>query len=473
MLWRPTYHKRIAQLADGLTTAASFVMAYFIWHWFRITTGISRPFRVSKNELWIILVFSIIWIIIFAKQKAYSYQMFIFIKKEIKIVIKTTFVGVFLFFAAFFIFRFGYIPRSYIGIFAFTNFVSLSLEKLILFYISNVLRKRGKNRKKILVVGTGNRARNFIETIEKNLSWGLDIVGLISGDKSKLGMDFFGCKVIGSNDEIENVLHQNPVDEVIICVSTKRFDQIRDILECCEREGVQVRLNSDFFGKIAKRVRVDNIYGLPIISFITTPDNEWALYIKRLMDILLSGLLLIILSPLFFIIAILIRITSKGPIFYEWNVVGLNKKPFKSWKFRTMVPNADQMKSDLQDYNIMKGPVFKLKNDPRVTKIGIILRKYSLDELPQLWSVLKGDMSLVGPRPAGPPELERYESWHRRKLSIKPGITCLWQISGRNEINDFDEWVKLDFEYIENCSLWLDLKILLKTIPAVLTGTGI
>lgn len=473
MLWRPTYHKRIAQLVDGLTTAASFVVAYFIWNWFRITTSISNPIPVTWDESWKILGLSIIWVIIFTKQKAYSYLRFTSIKKEFKIVAKTTFFGVFILFAAFFLFRLGYIPRSYIVIFALVNFISLSLEKLILFYAVKVFRKKGKNRKKIVVVGTGNRAKNFIETVEKNLGWGLDIIGLISGDKSKVGMDFYGCEVIGRNDEIEKILHQNPVDEVIICVSTKRFDQIRDILECCEREGVQVRLNSDFFGKIAKKVKVDHIHGLPIISFITVPDNEWALYIKRLLDIFISGFLLVVFSPLFLIITLLVRFTSKGSIFYQWNVVGLNKKPFKSWKFRTMVPNADQIKSDLKDYNIMKGPVFKLKNDPRITKIGKILRKYSLDELPQLWSVLKGDMSLVGPRPAGPHELERYKSWHRRKLSIKPGITCLWQISGRNEISDFNDWVRLDVEYIENWSLPLDLKILLKTIPAVFRGTGV
>jgi lipopolysaccharide/colanic/teichoic acid biosynthesis glycosyltransferase len=191
------------------------------------------------------------------------------------------------------------------------------------------------------------------------------------------------------------------------------------------------------------------------------------------MDIFISGLLLILFFPLFLVISILIKTTSKGPIFYQWNVVGLNKKPFKSWKFRTMISNADEIKPDLAAFNIMKGPVFKLNNDPRITSIGGFLRKFSLDELPQLLSVLKGDMSLVGPRPAGPHELERYESWHRRKLSIKPGITCLWQVSGRNFINIFDEWVKLDLKYIENWSLWLDIKILLRTILAVIKGTGV
>jgi exopolysaccharide biosynthesis polyprenyl glycosylphosphotransferase len=473
MLWRPAYHRRLAQLADGLTTAASFIFAYFLWNWFRLASGISKPIVLTWNETWEILGFSIIWVVIFTKQNAYSYQRFTSLKKEFVIALKTTIFGAFILFASFFLFRFGYIPRSYIAFFALTNFCMLSIEKIFIFYVAKTLREKGRNRKKILIVGTGKRARNFIETVEKNLGWGLDIVGLITGDKLKVGMDLYGHRVIGNNEEIEPILHQNTIDEVIICVSTKRFDQIRNVLEVCEREGVQVRLNSNFFGKIAKKVIVDHIYGIPIISFITTPDNEFGLYIKRLMDILISALLMIILSPLFLVIALLIKMTSQGPIFYQWNVVGLNKKPFKSLKFRTMIPNADAIKSDLAVFNIMKGPVFKLKRDPRITSIGNILRKFSLDELPQLWSVFKGDMSLVGPRPAGPLELKKYESWHRRKLSIKPGITCLWQISGRNEINDFNEWVKLDLEYIENWSLSLDLKILLKTIPAVLRGTGI
>jgi len=262
------------------------------------------------------------------------------------------------------------------------------------------------------------------------------------------------------------------VDEVIICASGKELSQVEEILETCEREGVQVRINSDFFGRLVKKVTVDEVYGLPIISFINIPDNEWAFYLKRLLDIFLSGILLIILSPFFIVIGILIKLTSEGPVFYEWNVVGFNKKPFRSWKFRTMVKDADTKKESLIALNEMKGPVFKIKNDPRITGVGRFLRKFSLDELPQLWSVFKGDMSLVGPRPAGPHELIRYESWHRRKLSIKPGITCLWQANGRNRISDFGEWVKLDLQYIDNWSLWLDLKILAKTAWVVLKGTG-
>jgi len=194
--------------------------------------------------------------------------------------------------------------------------------------------------------------------------------------------------------------------------------------------------------------------------------------LKRVFDIFTSALLLIFLLPVMMLIAILVKITSKGSVFYKWNVIGKNGKPFTSYKYRTMIIGADSLKSELLDSNEMTGPVFKISNDPRVTKLGKFLRIYSLDELPQLYTVLKGDMSLVGPRPAGPHEWIHYEDWQKRKLSITPGITCLWQVNGRNDISNFDEWVQMDLEYIDNWSLGLDFKILLKTIPTVLKGTG-
>ena len=195
--------------------------------------------------------------------------------------------------------------------------------------------------------------------------------------------------------------------------------------------------------------------------------------LKRTIDIIGSGMGLVILSPLLLVIAIAIKLTSpEGPVLYRWKVVGMGGRYFTGYKFRTMVPNADEIKKELLAQNEMKGPVFKMTHDPRITPVGRFLRKYSLDELPQLWSVLKGDMSLVGPRPPLQTEWVHFEDWQRRKLSVKPGMTCLWQISGRNDIDDFDEWVKLDLEYIDNWSLWLDFKILLLTIPAAIKGTG-
>lgn len=210
---------------------------------------------------------------------------------------------------------------------------------------------------------------------------------------------------------------------------------------------------------------------------ICGPDkSRWSvrfqLIAKRLMDIVVSLVALILLSPLFLAIAILIKVTSKGPVFYRWKVIGKDCKPFTSWKFRTMVPDADEQKEKLRKANEMVGPVFKIRDDPRVTPVGRFLRRYSLDELPQLLSVLMGQMSLVGPRPCLQSEFPHFSKWHKQKFAVKSGITCLWQVSGRNEINDFDMWVKMDLEYIEHWSLWLDIKILLKTIPAVLSGRG-
>ena len=193
---------------------------------------------------------------------------------------------------------------------------------------------------------------------------------------------------------------------------------------------------------------------------------------KRILDLFCTFLLLIIFIPIFTVITILIKITSKGPVLYEWNVIGKNGIPFKSWKFRTMVPDADKIKISLSDKNEMIGPVFKIKNDPRITKIGKFLRKYSLDESVQFISILKGDMSLVGPRPAGPIEIKNYKEWQKRRLSVVPGLSGPWQDSGRNKIKHFDDWVRLDLEYIDNWSIWLDIKILFKTIPAAFKGTG-
>jgi len=194
--------------------------------------------------------------------------------------------------------------------------------------------------------------------------------------------------------------------------------------------------------------------------------------IKRALDILCASFFLMALSPLLLIIGLMVKLTSPGPIFYHWNVIGRGGRPFRGYKFRTMVQNADEIKEKLWQKNEMIGPVFKMKSDPRITPLGRFLRKYSLDELPQFWSVLKGDMSLVGPRPAGPKEWVKYEPWQRRKLSVTPGLSCLWQINGRNSITNFNEWVRLDLEYIDNWSLWQDIKIIFRTFPAVVSGRG-
>jgi exopolysaccharide biosynthesis polyprenyl glycosylphosphotransferase len=472
MLWRPAYHKRLAQLADVLTTGASFVLAYFAWQLFRIKTNISLPIDLNIYSYWIVFGMSLAWVFFFSVQEAYAYQRFTSLPKEFWIVARTTAGGVVFFMLANFLLRFGYIPRTFVLIFMGVNFACLCLEKVALFHVAKSIRKKGIGRKKVLVVGAGKEAGTFLEVVEHNIGWGIDIVGIV------LNSDLEAChpeltgKILGPTSQLESIMHAHVIDEIIICNSADDLMSFGQILECGNREGVQVRLYSNEMSRFAKKIRVDSIYGMNIISFINVPDDEFRLYVKRAMDIAISGALLVLLSPVFILISIMIKINSKGKVFYRWDVIGLNKKPFTSWKFRTMVPNADDLKDELLSKNEMTGPVFKIKEDPRITKVGKVLRKFSFDELPQLWSVFKGDMSLVGPRPAGPHELARYESWHRKKLSIKPGITCIWQASGRNEINDFDDWVRMDLAYIDNWTLGLDIKIIIKTIFTVLRGTG-
>ncbi len=275
--------------------------------------------------------------------------------------------------------------------------------------------------------------------------------------------------------QLVQMLHEHSVNGVIISARHIYFEQVETAIKTCELEGVEAWLVADFFGTQISRARFDELFGYPLLVFSTTPATSWQSITKQLMDFLGSLLLLMMLTviPVIPLIALAIKLTSPGPVFFRQQRSGLNGSPFTLYKFRTMVTNAEQFKHELEAMNEMTGPVFKVTNDPRVTPIGKFLRKYSLDELPQLFNVLRTEMSLVGPRPLPVDEVKRFQDLaHRRRLSVKPGLTCLWQISGRNQITDFKEWVRLDLEYIDNWSLWLDLKILVRTIPAVLIGTG-
>jgi exopolysaccharide biosynthesis polyprenyl glycosylphosphotransferase len=269
------------------------------------------------------------------------------------------------------------------------------------------------------------------------------------------------------------MLHEHAVNGVILSARRTYFEQVENIIRSCELEGVEVWLLADFFTTHISRTSLDELFGRPLLVFSSVPETSWQSLVKLVLDFVGAFVLLILSSPVFAVVALLIRFTSKGPVFFKQERSGLNGAPFTLYKFRTMVTNAEQFKAELAAMNEMTGPVFKMTNDPRITPMGKFLRKYSLDELPQLWNVLRGEMSLVGPRPLPVDEVKRFNDLaHRRRLSVKPGLTCLWQISGRNQISDFKDWVRLDLEYIDNWSLWLDLKILFKTIPAIFIGTG-
>ena len=239
----------------------------------------------------------------------------------------------------------------------------------------------------------------------------------------------------------------------------------------CEQFGVEVIIPTDLFSHKLAKTTIYNYADVQVINFYTSPRMNCQLAAKRLIDAVVSTVLLALLSPLFAVLSILIKLTSKGPVIFRQRRVGYNGRPFTCLKFRTMVENAEEIKKDLWSLNQMDGPTFKIRHDPRVTKLGRFLRRTSIDELPQLVNVLRGDMSLVGPRPPVPGEVEQYKLQDRRRLSMKPGLTCLWQVSGRNAIS-FEKWMELDKDYIDRWSLWLDVQILAKTIPAVLKGSG-
>ena len=326
------------------------------------------------------------------------------------------------------------------------------------------------DRRNILIVGTSRKAREMGELISRYSDWGLRILGYVEVDPARDGDRI--RDVLGSIADIPTIIEDNVVDEIIFVGSEPRdLEGLDDVLTICKEQGVKTRVAADFFPVKVSRVSMEFLENVPIITFSATPDHAFALLVKRLMDILGSALALVVSSPLMLILAVLVKFTSKGPVIYRQVRCGLYGRKFVLYKFRSMCEGAEDVLWEIKHLNEMDGPVFKMRNDPRVTPLGRILRKTSLDEWPQFWNVLKGDMSLVGPRAPLPEEVKEYTRWQRRRLSVKPGITCLWQVSGRNEI-DFQEWMKLDLFYIDNWSLLLDLKILLRTFPVVLLGKG-
>jgi exopolysaccharide biosynthesis polyprenyl glycosylphosphotransferase len=276
-----------------------------------------------------------------------------------------------------------------------------------------------------------------------------------------------------SGERLVELLHERAANGVILSARHTYFEQVEKVIELCELEGVEVWLLADFFKTRISQTSVDDFLGRPTVVFRSAPEASWQGVAKQALDFVGALVLLLVLSPLLLLTALAVKLSSSGPVFFRQQRSGLNGRPFTMLKFRTMATDAEQRQAELASFNEMDGPVFKVTNDPRITPLGRRLRKWSIDELPQLWNVLRFEMSLVGPRPLPVDEIRRInDPAHRRRLSVKPGLTCLWQISGRNDVKSFKEWVRLDLEYIDNWSLWLDVKILLKTIPVVLTGAG-
>ncbi|MDE3066169.1 MAG: sugar transferase [Verrucomicrobiota bacterium] len=317
-------------------------------------------------------------------------------------------------------------------------------------------------RRRFVLVGAGHELTRLRRQLKERGDEGVEVVAEANLSDTSV-------------EKLVQTLHELSVYGVIVSAKHAYFERVENVIKACELEGVEAWLIADFFGTHIARATSDELFGHPLLVFRSTPEASWQGLAKMLLDFFGALALLVLLTviPVIPLIALLIKITSPGPVLFKQRRAGQNGAPFTLYKFRTMITNAEQSKQELEALNEMQGPVFKLTNDPRVTRIGHWLRRYSLDELPQLYNVLRGEMSLVGPRPLPLDEVRRFDDLaHRRRLSVKPGLTCLWQISGRNQITDFKEWVRLDLEYIDHWSLWLDLRILLRTIPIVFSGTG-
>jgi exopolysaccharide biosynthesis polyprenyl glycosylphosphotransferase len=352
----------------------------------------------------------------------------------------------------------------------FGQLVVLASLRLILYGGLRVLRGRGRNYRNIVIVGTGPRALGTKKIVEAHPQWGLRIVGFVDTDSSPLNPGIPAEKTRKLAD-IPALLREHVIDEVIVACPRAMLASLEDVVEVCSAAGIPLTLLSDLFGDFLPPPRPSHFDTLTALTFAQTHHSRTRLAVKRLIDLATASVVLLATAPLLGLAALLIRWTSPGPIFFRQIRCGLQGHPFTILKLRTMGADAEVRKHELAHLNEVEGPVFKMRDDPRVTRVGRWLRRLSIDELPQLWNVLMGEMSLVGPRPPVPEEVVQYETSQRRRLSMRPGLTCLWQVNGRSKLS-FTEWVKLDLEYIDNWSLTNDLKILLKTIPAVISGRG-
>lgn len=457
------------RIVDVLIILCSFYVAYGV----RFGTTDLNMLSFPKQYKILFVTFLIIWIYSSNRFRLYSSKRVTrFVKEALDLVKIITLCLTIASIPAFFI-RDYPLSRLFLVSFWLLQSFSLISFRFILRESLKYIRKRGYNYRQILIVGRNDRADKLVRKIEESPEFGLQILGFIDSTNGKnVNASLSKYKLLGGLNDLEKIIREQVVDEVFVFLPIKSFyPEIQEILKICETMGVEVKIPTDLFSHKLAKSTISIFDDIPIIDLSTSPKMNWQLLVKRLIDLIGSTLGLIMLSPLFGVVSLLIKGTSKGPVFFKQERVGYNGRVFHCLKFRTMVENAEELKKDLLKLNEMEGPVFKIRNDPRVTRVGWILRKTSIDELPQLVNVFIGDMSLVGPRPPVPGEVSQYDLKDRRRLSMRPGITCIWQVSGRNVI-PFEKWMELDRQYIDEWSLWLDCKILAKTIPAVLQRRG-
>jgi exopolysaccharide biosynthesis polyprenyl glycosylphosphotransferase len=473
---------RLMKIADALIIAVAFVLAYFITLGlkrsldlgplaFATTVSFSGMVFFLRNHITLVLITIPTWISLMSIDGVYAnFRTKLFIEILWR-VLRTGVASLLVLGSGVFLFKMNLTSRMYVAVFAATALFGLVIEKACWRWFLDYVFRQGYNLVNILIVGTGNRAQEFIQLVQAHSNWGLKIIGLVDDDPKLLGKKVLDYEVIGRIRDIPRLLRTLVVDRVIFVVPRMWLSRIEETIHHCEREGISTAVCVDLYKPKLAKFYVSNFAGMPLLNYQTYMATEWQLVIKRMADAIVSFLMLVLLAPLFLAVMAGIKINSRGPVFFKQMRCGLNGRKFMLIKFRSMIVGSEVRQKELRRLNEMSGPVFKMHRDPRVTTFGRFLRKFSIDEVPQFINVLKGDMSLVGPRPPLPEEVDLYETWQRRRLSMKPGITCIWQVSGRNKI-DFEQWMELDLQYIDNFSLWLDFKLLARTFFVVMTGYG-
>jgi exopolysaccharide biosynthesis polyprenyl glycosylphosphotransferase len=459
---------------DLLATAVSFLLAYGIrvWAGQRNWFGLHDIYPFS---VYLPVFAAIVLLIPLLGYLLHAYQQ-VELKRPRDIAsdaVRMVALGFLALFTGMFFFQSQYVSRGLLLIFVCLQFVLLTGSRWTLLAAGTWLRTRPENRRHFVIVGTSESAAELASLLEEGKNLGLELLAFahIGQEPPATPAALRRPYPVMPVEQLSELLHSHVVDEVLFAVNREDLAGLESLMQQCEQEGIHMRMQLDFLPQGFNHVFVEHLGQIPLLTFASSPQNDFALAFKRVVDIVVSALALIVLSPLFLLLAVLIKLTSRGPVFYRQTRCGLGGRRFQVLKFRSMVANADQLLPQLEKLNEMDGPAFKMRNDPRCTRIGRWMRILSLDELPQLWNVLLGHMSLVGPRPPLPDEVDQYQPWQRRRLRMRPGMTCLWALEGRSQLR-FENWVRLDLLYIDNWSVWLDFKILLKTIPIVLSGRG-
>lgn len=460
----------LVSLLDAGLVLIAFAIAYYLRFELLSLWDSSLPVLSFGHTVWLPIIAMPVFYVLFTTSRVYSSLRTRPLKELPLLVARPVALGGLFLGSVIFMVQAKYFSRSLFVLFLGMFFVLVFLEKLIIRGSQRYVRRKGFNYRTVLIVGINEQGMRIADSLREHREYGFKVVGMVNG----YGQDYVQAdeyKVLGGVEELTTIVDNHIVDEIIFSLPLDQLVRCEGQILKCEEIGLKIHLRADFAHSLFARTYLGAVSGIPLLTLASTPHQAGEIIVKRALDVLASAGGLFLVSPLLCLVAVLIKLDSRGPVLFRQVRHGLNGRRFVLLKFRSMVHDAEHQREALAGYNEMSGPVFKIANDPRTTGVGRFLRRTSLDELPQLWNVLRGDMSLVGPRPPLPSEVLKYERWQRRRLSMKPGLTCLWQISGRNNVN-FDEWMKLDMEYIDNWSLGMDFKILARTVPAVLFSRG-